>query len=243
MGLGKSLFAASALTIAALGVGVAAAQAGVVVKSSGPSAGQYPVGKKLDDSASITLKAGDSVTVLTSAGTRVISGAGTHRVGAAGANKRSAFAVLTRQRSGNRVRTGAVRAGASTAVARNPNLWNLDVSQGGRMCLTDSNLVNLWRPQTEGQATYIFRSAPSDFHVHVTFDDGVSQASLSSDALPLTATSAYSVSGPDGTSAQLVEFVILDSAPEDPESMAAVLAENGCTAQLDLLAERLMASE
>ena len=38
-----------------------AAQAGTVVKSSGPSAAQYPVGKKLKDTDRITLKDGDSI--------------------------------------------------------------------------------------------------------------------------------------------------------------------------------------
>ena len=67
------------------------AKAGTVVASSGPSAGKYPVGKKLKDTDRITLRAGDSVTVLDSRGTRIISGAGTHMVGARGASKRSTF--------------------------------------------------------------------------------------------------------------------------------------------------------
>ena len=104
----KAIVSGTAASLAALGFLVATpAQAGVVVKSSGPSAGTYPVGKKLDDASSVTLRSGDSLTVLTSSGTRVITGPGTHRVGARGASKRTAFAMLTRQRSGARVRTGA----------------------------------------------------------------------------------------------------------------------------------------
>ena len=85
-----------------------AAQAGVVVKASGPSVGQFPVGKKLDDSSTVSLKAGDSITVLTANGTKVITGPGQFTVGVRGESKRSTFAVLTRQASGARVRTGAV---------------------------------------------------------------------------------------------------------------------------------------
>ena len=87
----RNILAGAALSFAALGfLGSAPAQAGVVVKSSGPSAETYPVGKKLDDAASVTLRTGDSITVLTGSGTRVISGPGTHRVGARGASKRTA---------------------------------------------------------------------------------------------------------------------------------------------------------
>ena len=85
----KTIIARGAVGIAAVGFLGTAAQAGVVVKSSGPSAASYPVGKKLDDAASVTLRNGDSITVLTDSGTRVITGPGTHRVGARGASKRA----------------------------------------------------------------------------------------------------------------------------------------------------------
>ena len=69
----KSRIAGLALAGAALALPLAA-HAGVVVKSTGPSATRYPVGTKLEDTATITLKAGDVVTVLTAEGTRVIKG-------------------------------------------------------------------------------------------------------------------------------------------------------------------------
>ncbi|GMM92393.1 hypothetical protein [Qipengyuania sp. MTN3-11] len=240
----RTLARTAVLMLASAGIALAApAVAGVVVKSSGPSAGQYPVGKKLDDASSITLRAGDSVTVLTDGGTRVISGAGTHRVGAGGASKRSTFAVLTRQRSGARVRTGAVRSGTSAVAASNPNLWNLDVSQGGRMCVVDTGAINMWRADTTEEATYMFGRSGSDFNVPVTFSAGVSQASLDGDKLPVADGQAFTLTGPDGGTGSTVEFVVLDEAPADVEGMAAALASNGCQSQLDLLADRMMMVE
>ena len=50
----KARIGALALAGAALALPLAA-MAGVVVKSTGPSATRYPVGTKLDDDASITL--------------------------------------------------------------------------------------------------------------------------------------------------------------------------------------------
>ena len=241
---GKTLGRIALIGAACAGLAVAApAVAGVVVKSSGPSAKQYPVGKKLDDAGSITLKAGDSVTILTAAGTRVVSGAGTHAVGGKGASKRSTFAVLTRQRSGAKVRTGAVRAGGSTVAATNPNLWNLDVASPGKLCVADTGAINLWRADNATEATYMFGRANSDFHVHVTFDAGSSQASLSGEELPLTTGQPYTLSGPTGMPARTVEFVVLDDAPEDAEGLAAALAANGCQSQLDLLADKMMMAE
>jgi hypothetical protein len=239
---GKTLAAAALLAFGALGLGLAApAAAGVVVKSSGPSSATYPVGKKLDDSAQITLQSGDSVTILTSRGSRIIRGPGSHRVGARGASKRSAFAILTRQRANSRVRTGAVRGGPSSeASLANPNIWNVDVTQGGRICLANDASVNLWRPDSSGAQNYRVTRLDNERSAMITFADGASQASLSTDVLPVEQGAAYSITSGDET--RTLEFVILEDVPRTPEDMASVLAENGCNAQLDLLASRLMVS-
>jgi hypothetical protein len=235
----KNILAGAALSFAACGfLGSAPAQAGVVVKSSGPSAETYPVGKKLDDAASVTLRTGDSITVLTGSGTRVISGPGTHRVGARGASKRTAFAMLTRQQSGARVRTGAVRGGA-TGSSTNSNLWNIDTSNPGKICLPAGDAITFWRPSVEGGETWILGSSISDFHVHFTFEDGSATASLSADELPLGQNRLYDLSGPAGGAKQRVEFIALDETPQDPEDLAVALANLGCMGQLDLLSEKL----
>ncbi|WP_324828435.1 hypothetical protein [Qipengyuania zhejiangensis] len=236
----RQLFTATALIGATLGLGsVTPAKAGVVVKSSGPSAAEYPVGKKLDDAASVTLRDGDAITVLTGAGTRILRGPGTHRVGARGASKRTAFAMLTRQRSGARVRTGAVRGGTGDAMPHNSNLWNVDVTQAGKVCLATDETIGFWRPSLAGEETWVLGSAVSDFHVHVTFADGDATASLGAEELPLGQNRIYGFSGPDGGPAQRVEFVLLETVPDNPEDLAVALAQNGCNGQLDLLSERL----
>jgi hypothetical protein len=211
----KNILAGAALSFAALGfLGSTPAQAGVVVKSSGPSAETYPVGKKLDDAAS------------------------THRVGARGASKRTAFAMLTRQQSGARVRTGAVRGGA-TGSSTNSNLWNIDISRPGKVCLPAGDAITFWRPSIEGGETWVLGSAISDFHLHFTFEDGSATASLSADELPLAQNRLYDLSGPAGGAKQRLEFIALDETPQDPEDLAVALANLGCMGQLDLLSEKL----
>lgn len=214
----------------------ASAQAGVVVSSSGPSAGQFPAGKKLDDNSSITLRAGDTVTVLTSGGTRVIKGAGVHLVGAAGESKRSTFAVLTRQRSATRVRTGAVRGtGPATGAAdRSPNLWYVDVSRSGTMCVASPDAVRLWRPGGETAAVYTLAGGAQP--IEVTFAESARDVAWDAAALPVTDGAKYSIAAADGGSTNVVNFVMLDTVPEEPEDLAARLIDKGCTNQLELLA-------
>ena len=222
--------------LALAGAAVAGAvQAGVVVSASGPSAGQFPAGKKLDDNSSITLRDGDTVTVLTGGGTRVIKGAGVHRVSAAGESKRSTFAVLTRQRSASRVRTGAVRGTGPVAgaVERSPNLWYVDVSRAGTMCVASPDAVRLWRPGGDSAATYVLASGGKS--VEIAFAESARDVAWDSAAMPVTEGTRYSIAGPDGGSTNEINFVMLDSVPEEPEDLAARLIEKGCTNQLELL--------
>src|SRR5690349_1928957 len=209
---GKRTAAIAIAGLAMLGAGTA--QAGVVVKASGPSAAQFPVGKKLEDTSTVNLKAGDSVTVLTANGTKVITGPGQFTVGVRGESKRSTFAVLTRQASSARVRTGAVRGGASATAPINPNLWNLDVSQPGKFCLADASRVTFWRPTVAGERVYVLGSGQSDYLVQVKFADGAAQASLTSAQLPLDSNRSYRLSSEAGAAPQPVEFVVLDTVPD-----------------------------
>jgi len=131
----------------------APAMAGVVVKSSGPSASAFPVGKKMKDTDKITLKAGDTVTILTSGGTRVLKGAGTYRVGARGKKTRQNFAKLTRSQLARNARPGVARTGSGEV--RSPNLWYVDVTQSGKVCVSSLDNVTLWRPQVDEDQTFI----------------------------------------------------------------------------------------
>ncbi len=227
-------YASIALVLAAAGLGQAAV-AGVVVASSGPSASEFPAGKKLDDNSRITLKEGDRVTVLSANGTRVISGAGTHQVGSTGASKRSTFAVLTRQRSGQRVRTGAVRGtGTGEASTRSPNLWYVDVSRPGTMCIADPAAVRLWRPAAQGEATVVVARPGSSDHHDVWFAEGVADAAWDYDRMPLTEGATYTITGTDGVRHE-VRYTLLEGAPTEPDELAMRLIEKGCSAQLELL--------
>ena len=217
-----------------------AVSADVVVASSGPSAGQFPVGKKLASSDQITLKAGDSVTVLGSAGTRIISGAGKHRVGARGAAKRSTFATLTRQRDAARVRTGAVRGDLTGAAITRSNIWYVDVTQSGTMCIAGGMAVQLWRPATEGSPTYMIGNAASPNHMHLAFAEGSATTDWDLVQMPVDDGTSFTIIGPGGGPTSEVTFAVLGAQPDNPEDLAAVLIEKGCTGQLELLSTAMM---
>jgi hypothetical protein len=236
----KSRIGAVALAGAALVLPVSAF-AGVVVKSTGPSATRYPVGTKLDDNASITLKAGDVVTVLTAEGTRVIKGAGTFRVGDRPQVASDRFASLTRKRAATRVRTGAVR-GENDGNPTIPSLWYVDVTRSGTICLYDLATVRLWRPGTEGTATYRIAGNDGSAQAEVTFDDTVTVAALDPSRLPVAEGTPYMISAPDGSTTAQVSFVLLADDLPQPDALAEALIAKGCSVQLETLATTLEAS-
>lgn len=236
----KSRLGALALAGAALALPVAAL-AGVVVKSTGPSATRYPVGAKLDDDATITLKPGDVVTVLTAEGTRILKGAGTFRVGDRPQVAANRFASLTRKRAAARVRTGAVR-GEDDAPVSNPSLWYVDVSRSGTICLYDLATVRLWRPGTEGTSTYTIADHAGSAQAVVTFDDTVTVAALDPARLPVTEEGQYMITAPDGSTSAHVNFVLLAEDYDAPDALAEALIAKGCTVQLEALAASLEAS-
>jgi hypothetical protein len=231
----------SAALAGAFALGAGAAMAGVIVKSSGPSAGEYPVGKKVADDATITLKAGDSITVLTADGTRVMKGAGSFKVSDNPTATRGRFAMLTRKRAARRVRTGAVRGGPTGEAASptNPNLWNVDVSQSGQMCLFDLNAVRLWRPQTEGIATYRVIDTASESSIDVTFDDGADTVGIDPARMTFETGKHYTIAGPEGTDVANVTFAVVQGSDDNAEALADELIEAGCMAQVNLMADRL----
>jgi len=118
----------------------------VVVKSLGPSAKAYPPGRTLSESAKINLQGGDVVTVLGPASAQTLRGPGNF----------DAKQVALASAAGQRGRFGALRA---SEVAHNPSIWDVDVSQSGKICVSDTSKVQLWRPDSEIAATVQIHSA------------------------------------------------------------------------------------
>lgn len=236
--------------VAAAMLPASAVQAGVVVAVSGPSAGTYPVGKKISNSETIALKAGDVLTVLDGGNTRVLRGAADYKLGTRRTRRsRSAYSALTRQRSAQRLRTGATR-GVDGARITRTNLWYVDVEQAGAHCLASRKNLRLWRPTTVGDVSYEMSTDSNSGSVQ--FEDGGLITAWSLTVMPLTTGEDYVISalgsgaveGDDGAGMSVtVNFIILDEVSRDPEELAAKLIENGCMAQLELLANVTLVEE
>lgn len=236
-------YAVATLCAAALALTPGMALAGVVASASGPSAGSYPVGRKLGDNDQIVLRAGDTLTVLDGSGTRVLRGAGTYTLGQKReTNASSTFAVLTQRRSARRARTGAVRAGDLDTPVRSPNLWYVDVAASGPMCVAETDRVRLWRENTDDDASYTVRDGRGGTET-VIFMDGEMLAPWDTRALPVTDGSSYRLTQVNGGSDGEITFVVLDSVADDPEALAMQLIENGCSTQLELLSEATLIAE
>src|SRR3954469_15490833 len=140
----KLMLWGSAAAIALSSTGAVASV--VVVRSLGPSAKSYPPGKTLPESAKITLQGGDVVTVLGPASAQTLRGPGNF----------DAKQVALASAAGQRGRFGALRA---AEVAHNPSIWDIDASQGGKICVTDASKLQLWRADSETAATVQIHSA------------------------------------------------------------------------------------
>jgi hypothetical protein len=223
---------------ASLGWSALAEAQAVVIRATGPSAAAYPMGRRLPAGASVVLKAGDQVTVIDQAGSRVLAGPGSFRLDNAvnrDAGGNTALASLI-ARGGARTRTGAVRGETEApAEATGPdNVWYVDVSRGGTVCIADPAQVVLWRPnraETGNGTLFAADGTPAE----VTFRAGSALKLWPVAALPVIEGQTYRFTSPVGQTVKITAR-LLAAVPDDAVAVAALLAEKGCKAQLDVLA-------
>lgn len=207
----------------ALALGSSAALANVVVvKSLGPSAKAYPPGKTLPPSAKITLQGGDVVTIIGPSSAQTLRGPGNFDAGG----------VSLASAAGQRGRFGALRA---AEVAQNPSIWDVDVSQGGKVCVNEASQVQLWRPDSEADATVTIRSADGKSQ-QLSWAAGKALAPWPA-ALPIKSGASYEVEWPSTGETSSLDVVTVQSPPADLVGAAQVLIQNGCQKQLDLLVQ------
>lgn len=194
----------------------------VVVRSLGPSAKAYPPGKTLPESASISLKGGDVLTLIGPSSAKTLRGPGNF----------DAKQVTLASAGAKRGRFGALR---TAEVARNPSIWDLDVTQSGKVCVNKAGKLQLWRPDADSAVKVKIRSATGKSQ-ELSWAAGKRSASWPS-ALPISNSAQYEIEWPDSGDKSNVTFVMVPSAPADLVGAAQILIENGCENQLDLLVQ------
>ncbi|MGE5564224.1 MAG: hypothetical protein ACM3ZV_13100 [Bacillota bacterium] len=195
----------------------------VVVKSLGPSAKAYPPGKTLPPSAKITLQGGDVVTVLGPSAAQTLRGPGNFDAGQ----------VSLASAAGQRGRFGALRA---AEVAHNPSVWDIDVSQSGKVCVSNASAVQAWRPDSDAPVTVTVRASDGRSR-ELSWPAGKALAPWPAD-LPITSGTEYQVEWPDGGDSSKLDVITVNSLPtDDLVGAAQVLIAHGCQKQLDLLVQ------
>jgi len=215
------LWIASVAFAALMGSSAAVASV-VVVKSLGPSSKAYPPGRTLPESAKITLQGGDVVTVLGPAAAQTLRGPGNFAAGQ----------MTLASAESKRGRFGALRA---SDIVKNPSIWDIDVTQSGKMCVTNASKVQLWRPESESAVKISIRSSDGKSQ---DLDWAAGKASATwPTALPVASGAEYQIEWPDTGDKSSVTFVTVPDTAADIVGTAQILIENGCQHQLDLLVQ------
>lgn len=247
----KAAIGAAILSAGVAATAVPAMAQSVVVRSTGPSATQYPAGKKLASNARITLKSGDVITVLDKGGTRVLRGPQTVSLNrqVAGNARPSGMTNFLRTTSNRRARTGAVRSAgtaipaARTGAVRSPNLWFVDVTRPGTYCIIDPKTTVLWRDSISSDMVGNLASTSGVQASEVTWRRGSARKLWPSDTVPLADGGRYTLAIAGAEKPAEITIKMVSNAPDDLDDAAAELIARGCQQQLDLLVDTLQAAE
>jgi hypothetical protein len=225
---GPSRAVARPLIAAILLVTAGAALADIlVVRSTGPSAKSFPPGKRLPESARISLRPSDQLTVLDGRGTRIIRGPGTFTAGAPAAGRVASAAPQVQRRA----RIGAVR-GIETGELRPPSIWHVDVARSSNICVADASKLTLWRADAAGALT-LNVGGPDGRTKQLGWQPGSTTLAWPSD-LPVADGAEYRLWWRGGKGPTTLRFRTVPAKPAGLEDMAQTLIRNQCDAQLDL---------
>jgi hypothetical protein len=164
------------------------------------------------------------VTLLGANASRTLRGPG---VFVASAADRSSLAMA----AGRRSRFGALRTGE---VAKNPGLWDLDVTHSGKVCIAEPANLKLFRPVADAAATLSIRGAGKT--QSIDFAAGQTAAPWPA-ALPVANGSEYEFELDGADDPAKLSFVTVTSPPSDLVGAAELLIAKGCDNQLNLLVE------
>ncbi len=199
----------------------------LVVRSTGPSARSFAPGKRLPETARISLKPGDQLVVLDGRGTRIIRGPGTFTAGVPPAGRLASSGPASQRRA----RIGAVR-GIESGELRPPSIWHVDVARSSNVCVADPAKVALWRADP-GKALTLNIGGAGGRTKQLGWQPGSSMLAWPSD-LPVTDGAEYRISWSGGATPTTLRFRTMPARPAGLEDMAQTLIRNRCEAQLDL---------
>lgn len=230
----KSMMKLSIAAVALASGGIALAST-LVVRSNGPSAGSYPPGKALAAGTTITLKAGDTVTVLDASGTRVLKGPGAIPVSGSKTASANGISALIADNGARQSRTGATRGAVGGGTPHASNVWIVDASRSGTICLLDPQTVSLWRPADGDAGTLKLTRLADGKSANIDFRAGQAVRTWPVAEVPVTEGASYRLEGLGMAKPVTVKATLLTQAPDSLDATAQVLLHKGCSAQVDML--------
>jgi hypothetical protein len=232
----KKALLLSALPLALISAPTAQADT-IVVRSNGPSAKSFPPGKSLPGTAKFALQSGDTLTLLDATGTRVLKGPGNFALAALTSTASgSSLGQFLRNTGARQGRTGASRGGS--VKPKSPNIWYVDFSKAGPVCVIDPNAVTLWRPLVDKDQTLTFTRTSDGKATNVLFAKNQTSRAWPVADLPVTDGVQYRVSGEDLAAPVSLTLRTVGTVAPSPETIGSALIKAGCTAQVDLLVEK-----
>lgn len=246
--------ALAALAVA-LGAGfsVSAAADSMVVRSTGPSAAKYPIGKKFKPGERVTLVAGDRLVLMEKGTTRTLAKPGT--VPATGPVQISQNMSTTVTRMISKGGTGRSRGGftrgpgdapaIAAADMRAPNMWLLDYRQGGTFCVADPATLLLWRPDMAADTLLKIEAGKgaTTSADTVALVAGANYRKWPTDTLPVRYDVDYQMSGAGLAKPVAVRFKAIEAMPESADEAVGTLMAKGCSGQLDRLVDAMADAE
>ncbi len=225
------------LAIAAGEVSAATAEV-LILRSAGPSARNYPAGRRVADNTSFTLRPSDVVVVLANGATRTFRGPGSFS--ATGPVRRG-----TQMAGGTNVRrqTGAVRGDDPVAPVTHPaDIWQFDVSQSGRACVLPGQRPVLWRPQSD-RAVRLTITPQNGAAQTVNWNAGQSTIEWPA-SVPVVDGSSYQLNWTGALNPVRVTTRTLTGVQVgNVEAVATAFLDNNCRSQLDVLIATRAASD
>jgi hypothetical protein len=216
---------------------VASAKA-IVIKSSGPSAKAFAPGKSVADNSTVTLKAGDIVTLLDGQGTRVLKGPGTFST-TVNTQTSSNIATVLKNTGTRQVRTGAVRGAVSEAAVRPTNVWLVDTTKSATVCVADTSAVSFWNPTDEKGGSITLTRVSDGKSVPVELRPMQLVKAWPTSELPISDGVQYRVSRAGVETPVTLKFATIGANPQGVESTISGFVRAGCNGQLDLLVEAI----
>lgn len=227
-----SKFAAAGIVTISLFASTAAIAETIVVRSSGPSAKSFPPGKSLADNSKLLLKSGDILTILDGRGTRILKGPGNFSttVSARTATD-STLNQLVRNTGTRQARTGATRGAGSSLT----NLWHVDTSKSGTMCIADPAAVPFWRASKEAPALLTLVRVRDNKSFELAFRAGQEIKTWQPGENSLVDGDQFRLSGEGLGAPTMLRFVVMGPNAAGIEATASTLLSKGCSMQFDRL--------